>query len=825
MFGNHTRYVRQPAIIRLFGGIGCLALAATAPASAGQPEPGRACLACMVLHVPAADTASLGGQPGSLAGLTIVVRASDPEAAPALDRLAAAGATPGLVVAPVRDEPSVDLLRRAGLLIVETPSDDDQSVFAVRTLVTAARSVRSEVRVLALHAISERIRAYVDDRLATGPTLRAPDAMALVEVSRRTGAEPLLVPVVDVDWSALATMAMQRAFGAEVVAERALTVEEIVARHQAWRRRQDQLVQRTIARGTTTLLFEVPGFVAPVTVTARTTVYTQPGVTEIEEREIRVNGGAIAGGTASSPPRLPLVEPERIATPPLAIALTDAYRYVLLGQEVLDDAAAYVVRYAARSGTLTYGRAWIDAATFALRRLETVQGGLAGAIVSSEQHDRFGRFDAAGSQVWLPVETRVYQVYEGPGHRTPIHRTIETPEYEINPADFDVRLRAAYASPHLMLRDTPRGFRYLLRDGAASDDDARVLAPRAGERIRTAVFGVLVDPNITTPLPFAGLSYVDLNLFDTGAQINAFLGGTYGQLSWHLPSIGRTRWRAHGRAFAIAARYNDRAFRAGVEQYQENITQRPAHVSAGVDRPITPRLRIRFDYELDYTAFDRADTTAATFTVPVDAWVHGLTASVDADAGPWSVRAWWNPARRPQWEAWGSAQVARGVSAASVEPSATETMRFERARAFQRFGVAAARTIALRPPVTSRVEAAWMGGTDLDRFSRHSFGAFENRLHGYPTASVRYDRGAVVRSVTSWTGRGWRLDGFADLAHVRDPGFGSHARSYPGVGAAVEVAGPLQTLWSVEWGYGFRARRPNGDFGTQAVRITGYRVF
>ena len=35
-----------------------------------------------------------------------------------------------------------------------------------------------------------------------------------------------------------------------------------------------------------------------------------------------------------------------------------------------------------------------------------------------------------------------------------------------------------------------------------------------------------------------------------------------------------------------------------------------------------------------------------------------------------------------------------------------------------------------------------MGGRDLDRFSRFAFGTFDNRLHGYPSALVRYDRGA-----------------------------------------------------------------------------------
>jgi hypothetical protein len=411
-----------------------------------------------------------------------------------------------------------------------------------------------------------------------------------------------------------------------------------------------------------------------------------------------------------------------------------------------------------------------------------------------------------GDTVWLPVLTSVFQMYEGAGHRTPIHRTIETPVYEINPETFDERLRAAYASPDLMLRDTPEGFRYLLRT-ADAPGTPRVVAPRAGERIRTLVFGVVLDPNITVPLPFAGVSYVDLNLFNTGAQLNAFFGGSFGQLSWSVPSLGGTAWQAHGRAFGIAARYNDRSFRAGVEAYPENITQRPAHLSAGLVRRMTSRLRARMDYELDYTAFDRADTTAAAFIVPVDAVVHGLATALEAESGAWTARLWWNPAMRQRWSPW-------GLDASERSP-----------RAFQRFGTLVARTVALNPVVASRLEVAWTGGINLDRFSRYRFDAFENRLRGYPTASIRYDYGAVARTATSWSGRGWRVDAFGDMAVVRDPGFGRALRGYPGVGAALEAGGPFRTLWSVEWGYGFRARRDDGGTGTQAVRITGYRSF
>ena len=119
-----------------------------------------------------------------------------------------------------------------------------------------------------------------------------------------------------------------------------------------------------------------------------------------------------------------------------------------------------------------------------------------------------------------------------------------------------------------------------------------------------------------------------------------------------------------------------------------------------------------------------------------------------------------------------------------------------------------------------------MAGSDLDRFSRYSFGTFENRLHGYPSALVRYDRGAVFRSSVAWSpGRRARLDGFLDSAIVRDRGYGSSYRNYTGIGAALETPAPFGILGAFEWGYGFRGLDADGTRGTHVIRVSAYKIF
>jgi hypothetical protein len=599
----------------------------------------------------------------------------------------------------------------------------------------------------------------------------------------------------------------------QVRADRTLTVREIVARHQAAAARQRRAIETLVSSGAMTLTFEAPGFPAPMTITSDTVLFVEADRVEVEQRDIRVNGIAFREGGV---PRLPLIEPERVASPPLAITLTDMYRYSLAGEEIVDGVACYVVGFEPldRRVPLFAGRAWIAKDSFALVRVAAVQTGLRGPIVSSEQIETY-REEREG--IWLLARSEVRQLYEGAGHRTPVHRVLTVRQHEINPPAFGERRRQAYASPSVMLRDTADGFRYLRRERDASPDRVPEVHGAASS-VRTLALGAIFDPNIDRPLPFAGVSYVHFDLFGRGGQLNGFFGGTYGQLALSLPSLGGTRWQAGARAFGIASAYNDRAFVAGREMYEANISQRPAHASAWLLRPVGDRLALRVGYALDYTHFGRSGTTAPTFRIPAAQVSHGATLALHGQRAGLDGSAWWTGALRTGWRAWGEPpEAARAAGLETYDP---------RHRRYQRYGATLGRSWIASPRLVGRVEGAWMDGVDLDRFSRYAFGTFDNRLRGYPAALVRYDRGGVVRSVAAWSaGRLIRLDGFADTAYVRDPGFGSRSRRYTGIGAAIEAPGPFGTLLGVEWGYGFQGVNTDSTRGTQVLRVSGYKMF
>ena len=604
------------------------------------------------------------------------------------------------------------------------------------------------------------------------------------------------------------------AAGVEVTAARTLTVEEILAAHQAAAARQAARVSALIATGTSVLTFQVPGLPAPMAVTAGTVLYRKGPLAEMEQRDLRLSGVPVAL-SQDGVPRLPLVQPERVAAPPLSITLGDAYRYRLDGEEERSGRACYVVGFEPRAGDhpSLRGRAWIAKDGFALVRLEGEQTGLRGAIVSSRQTDEFRPLDAEGMESWLLVRSDVDQVYEGPGHRTPIHRVVAFDHIEPNPPDFDARLAAARASPAVMMRETPEGFRYLKRAGetaiagVAAADGGRAVGGRAS-RVWSVAAGTLFDPNIDRPLPFAGLSYLDFDVLGTGAQMTALLAGPFAQVAVSVPSVGGPGLQIQASAFASLARYNDRSFRAGLERYDENLRQRPFRASVAALRRLGPRVRLRAAYELDAVRLEANDTTAADFRVPESPVAHGLRLGLEWERGAWSATVWGSAAGRPGWRAWGRP--------GDYAPDA---------RTYQKAALTMARTFVFGPGAIMRLEASALGGRDLDRFSRFTFDAFDNRLRGYPSAGVRFDRGGVLRTAATWeAARGLRLDGFVDAALVHDPLAERARQGHLGAGAAVEVALPGRLLLNVDWGFGFEARDRDGGRGTHTVRVTAFKV-
>jgi hypothetical protein len=443
-------------------------LVAAPPAGAQSPGSAPACATCLVVTVLPGQVTLL---PGDLHGVTVLVRSPDGAVSEnALSAIRERHGIPGILIAPPAST---------------TPAAE--TAFALKSLLADVRAHGARDGILALEVsprdyrslIAERDVASYADVIVGAPGAAAPArvrywpglattvAAAALDATRQGSSERWVVaaPADALDAAAMlreiADVAGRPREGfsdeVEVKGSRQLPVEEIVARHQAAARRQASRVTRAISTGVLTLTFEAPGFPAPVTITSDTVIYADRERTELEQRRIRVNGIEFRGGSV---PRLPILEPERAAAPPLAITLSDLYRYALRGEETIAGVPCYVVAFepAAGNRSLFSGRAWIAVDSFAMVKVSAAQTGLRGAIISSEQVDEFR---PAADDIWMLSSSDVRQIYEGAAYRTPIHRRLTISHTEIDPEDFAARRSAAYASEAVMLRDTAEGYRYL----------------------------------------------------------------------------------------------------------------------------------------------------------------------------------------------------------------------------------------------------------------------------------------------------------------------------------------------------------------------------
>ncbi|HVJ26173.1 MAG TPA: hypothetical protein VM493_01485, partial [Vicinamibacterales bacterium] len=257
----------------------CLILAGRAEAQ------GPACAACIGVTTGPGQALLL---PGELGGITILVREQD---AP-VDSLRAA---------------LNDIRRRGGraaLLVVAPPAPPDlaEQAYRLKLRLTELRGAFDAGVTIAMDVSGvppgtvRDLAGYVDVLIGDTPDparrssprtswqlLPTTDVTAALEATRRGGSEVWVMRAPDDVLEAhnllieLARLATAPAEGfsedVEVRAARRLTVDEIIARHQAFARRQAARVTHTIASGTMTLTFEAPGFPAPVTIESETFIY------------------------------------------------------------------------------------------------------------------------------------------------------------------------------------------------------------------------------------------------------------------------------------------------------------------------------------------------------------------------------------------------------------------------------------------------------------------------------------------------------------------------------------------------------------------------
>jgi hypothetical protein len=583
-----------------------------------------------------------------------------------------------------------------------------------------------------------------------------------------------------------------------VTAERRLTVGEIVSRHQQQQLAQDRLVRNYIADATMRQFFRPtitdPGYDV---VTENRYFVAGDGV-EWEERGFSVNNRRFADR-----PPLPMLQPEKVFSLPLQLRFDEGYRYELQGTEQVDGYDCYKVRFEPlRADPALYrGTVWIERRTFARVRVEAVQGGLPGMVVSNAETLHYTPVVTIDNQpVFLFSRLTGRQIVLLAGRNILLEKSVTFSGFRVNDEGFDEARASARESDRIMYRETPAGLRdYVKRDGV------RVVSDRPTEGMKAMAIGTVVDPSYAFPLPIFGINYIDFSFGNPDTQLALLFGGVLAAGNIQRPQLGSTRFDASLDFFAIAAPSSDRLYGSGGEVESDRVLTWPMSTGLNVGWKATPFQKLSMQYQFRFDAYVRDTTTSDTFRVPSSTVTNGIGGAWEYSRAGYTVTLNGTWFTRSRWHGWGE-------SAPGGAPRSTP-------RRYAKYSATVSRDVLLSPFHKINMNAAWFGGRDLDRFVKYQFGMFDpTRIHGVP-AAVRFGELAVARGSYSINiFDQYRLDLALDHAWGRDGEDGSGWQAIPGIGAAFNLPAPWNTILRADLGKSWLPDR-YGSLGSTTLQI------
>ena len=248
---------------------------------------------------------------------------------------------------------------------------------------------------------------------------------------------------------------------------------------------------------------------------------------ELLQQQVRFNGVKANLGKGL---QLPIVESRTGLAQPVALNLTERYRYRDGGPA---GPGLRLIRFEPvdPDPRLFTGELRVDEATGRILEERSRRSGLPGMVVSEQRVLSYGD---DGTGAWRLVLAHSHERWLLGGAVTPVQRTLRYSGFRTNAPDFLAERDRARASDRTMLRETLEGTRYFNKQ---ADGTRRVEErPRSSGRALGAL--LLVDPTLQIPvLPLGGLAYFDFDAFGRGIQINALTAVVYNQVTVTVPRV------------------------------------------------------------------------------------------------------------------------------------------------------------------------------------------------------------------------------------------------------------------------------------------------
>jgi hypothetical protein len=557
----------------------------------------------------------------------------------------------------------------------------------------------------------------------------------------------------------------------EVKGQANLTVEEIIARWQQYRESQRQRLNNYMADVLMNLHFEGTAFVPAFDINLKFKQFVNhDNLIEWQQIESYVNG--VKFGNREFP--LPSLDPTKVVTQPLELALNEKYEYKLIGTEKVDGILCYVISVEPKvSGEILFsGKIWIDGTTFRQVKQYLSQRGEKSNVASNVETQNFELVsDGKGNQFNLVKSITAQQLLNAAGRDLVLQKTYQFSEYTINSEAFDQALTSAHNSPDPMYRDTDTGLRGLLKKG-----DERVLDTSTSKEVKSIVVGGFYEGTFSFPIPIAGISIADFNYRNTGAQLSVFFAGPI--LATNISKQIGKKFRLGADLALSAIPGNNRVYSGNTELTGQSIYTWEEDTGIRATWIATTSLSLTASGYLSYEYYHRTSQTDSTFVLPRDGVTLMPSAELKYTHRGYVFSAQGTRGQRLGWTPWGYA----------TQPEPLHS-------AFTRYYADFAKTYYMRRFMRWGWDFSYFGGDELDRISRYWPSFFSvPQLHGIPGGTDSFDAIAMGNVSYGFNVLDFlKIEGLYSYARARDIEESRQFKEFDGVELNFGTAGPWGT--------------------------------
>jgi len=488
---------------------------------------------------------------------------------------------------------------------------------------------------------------------------------------------------------------------------------------------------------------------------------------EVLQEQVRING---VKANLHQGLQLPIIESRTSLAPPVALNLTERYRYRDGGPA---GPGLRVVRFEPvdRDPLLFSGELVVEEAGGRIRSERSQRSGLPGTVKSERRELTYGE---AGAGTWRVVKARSFERWLLSGGVTLVQRTLAYSDFLANDPGFEAARAQARSSDGTMMQRTLDGLRYYNKQG----DGTRKVEERLQSSGRGLGAVLLVDPTLPFPvLPLGGLAYFDFNAFGKGIQINALTAVVFNQATVTVPrAAAGFDLSADSTALLVAA--TERPVIDGRLQDQQGVGRRFATLNLTLGRDLGAGLRAEAGARLQedvYSMPQQDQYRTPGYTNPPSGLTRELRGELSWQRAGLQLAGYYGRGQRPD-GVYGPPGELQGIAGQGR---------------FQRWGAQAGYDFRLDSGAWLHGETGWAGGQGFDRFKALSIGGVggDVRIAGIRGSAITADRLAYAKAgVVFPSGPGLRLTLSLDQAWFRTLD-DQQTRHFTGLGAAGDLPG------------------------------------